>query len=120
MLLGFQACRPDWYQQQPQLEQLMVPMLVVVGDEDEPCVAPALYLKRVVPACGVALLPQCGHAPNAEEPDKFNSQLSDFLHQVAAGRWVELGQHQQDEFSKSMVGNKSKFLNPINSQGDKN
>ena len=81
-----------------------MPTLVVVGDEDDPCIAPALFLKSVIPACGVALFPQCGHAPNAEEPAKFNMQLAEFLSQVDGGRWVALEGHATDKFSASMVG----------------
>jgi len=103
-LRGFQGQRPDWYTLEAELQTLQVPTLVVVGDEDDPCIQPALFLKRHIPASGLAIFPQCGHAPNAEEPAKFNQALDDFFAQVQAGRWVPLEGHTQDKFSKSMVG----------------
>ena len=60
---------------------------MLVGDEDDPCLEPALYLKRTIPRSGVLMLPQTGHACNIEEPALFNQALSDFFAQVDAGRW---------------------------------
>ena len=44
---------------------------VLVGDEDEGCLEPALMLKRTIPAAGLAVLPRTGHT-NLEESDVFN------------------------------------------------
>jgi len=68
---------------------LRVPTLIMIGDEDEPCIEPAIFLKRTIPASGLSSFPQCGHAINLEEPDLFNRTVLDFLTTVEAGRWAE-------------------------------
>ncbi len=86
---GFQLRRPTIYALEDKLRQLRVPTLVFIGDEDEPCVEPAIYMKRHIPGAGLAVLPQSGHAINLEEPDLFNRTVLDFLTAVEAGRWAE-------------------------------
>jgi len=86
-LKGFQALRPTLYSRATELAQMKVPTLVIVGDEDDPCLEPALFLKRTIPRSGVLMLPQTGHACNLEEPDRFNHGIAEFLAQVEAGRW---------------------------------
>jgi pimeloyl-ACP methyl ester carboxylesterase len=79
--------RPSIYDLEDQLATLRVPTLIMNGDEDWPCVAPGLYLKRTIPSAGLLMLPNTGHAINLEEPAAFNAALTDFLAQVDAGRW---------------------------------
>ena len=64
-------------------------MLVLTGDEDEPCLIPNIYLKRTVPSAALQILPNTGHTINIEEPAAFNAAVSDFLAQVEAGRWPQ-------------------------------
>jgi pimeloyl-ACP methyl ester carboxylesterase len=64
-----------------------VPTLVITGDEDEPCLEPALFMKRSIPTAGLVVLPKSGHTINLEEPDAFNRAISDFLTAVEAGKW---------------------------------
>ena len=64
-------------------------MLVVIGDEDYPCVEPATFMKRTIPGAGLSVFPQSGHTINLEEPDLFNRTVSDFLTAVEGGRWGE-------------------------------
>jgi pimeloyl-ACP methyl ester carboxylesterase len=64
-----------------------MPVLVLVGDEDEGCLEPALMLKRAIPASGLAVLPRTGHTANLEEPDVFNRAVDGFLAAVARGAW---------------------------------
>lgn len=84
---GYQARRPCLYDLVEEIQAIDVPVLVMTGDEDEPCLEPSLLLKRSIPKAGLAVLPRSGHAINLEEPLLFNALLDDFLHQVAAGRW---------------------------------
>ncbi len=84
---GYQGRRPSLYTLTPQMAAIDVPVLVVSGDEDEPCLEPSLLIKRVVPKAGLAIVPKTGHAVNLEEPVVFNRLLDDFLHQVGQGRW---------------------------------
>ena len=86
-LRGFQGRRPSIYDREADLACLSVPLLVICGDEDDPCIEPSLFLKRVVPNCGLAVLPHTGHACNLEEPAAFNALVAEFLAQAEAGRW---------------------------------
>src|SRR5256885_2630293 len=49
------------------------------GDEDEPCLEPALFMKRKIPMAALVVLPKSGHAVNLEEPEAFNRAVLDFL-----------------------------------------
>ena len=42
-----------------------------------------------IPACGLAVLPKCGHTINLEEPELFNRLLADFLAAVESGHWTD-------------------------------
>jgi pimeloyl-ACP methyl ester carboxylesterase len=67
---------------------LRVPTLIVIGDEDEPCVDVAVHLKRRIPTAGLLVLPQSGHTVNLEEPAVFNAALLNFFRLVETGRWA--------------------------------
>ena len=71
-----------------ELKALSVPALIVVGDRDMPCLSPSLTLHSWIPNAGLAVLPDCGHTPNLEEPGIFNLLLSDFLASVDSGHWA--------------------------------
>lgn len=86
-LRGVQARRPSFYDMGEQLKAITVPTLVMVGDEDEPCLDASIHLKRMIPSAGLAVLPLTGHPLNIEEPDLYNNLLGDFLHQVDSGAW---------------------------------
>ncbi len=62
-------------------------LLAAIGDEDEPCLRPGLFLKERVRSAGLLVLPATGHAINLEEPAAFHRAVSDFLTLVEAGRW---------------------------------
>ncbi len=84
---GVQARRPAFYQLEAQIKALMLPVLIMVGDEDDHCLQPGLYLKKHLPAAGLAILPKTGHTLNLEEPQLFNQLLAEFFAQVEAGKW---------------------------------
>ena len=84
---GIQLKRPSVYALEAKLRELPMPVLVIIGDEDEPCVEQAVFLKRTIPNAGLSVLPQSGHTINLEEPDLFNRTVSDFLTDVEAGKW---------------------------------
>jgi pimeloyl-ACP methyl ester carboxylesterase len=84
---GVQAQRPSIYALEAQMQQLQVPTLIITGDEDEPCLEPALLMKRTIPTAGLVVLPKSGHTINLEEPDAFNRALEHFLIAVEAGKW---------------------------------
>jgi pimeloyl-ACP methyl ester carboxylesterase len=85
--LGVQRERPSLFALEEQVRALKVPMLVVTGDEDWPCLLPNIFLKRTCASAALLVLPNSGHAVNLEEPGLFNAALADFLAQVDAGRW---------------------------------
>lgn len=87
-LRGVQAGRPPLFAHEEQLKRLEVPTLILVGDEDEPCIEPGLFLKRTIKTSGLMFFPQSGHAINLEEPGLFNRAVSDFLKAVEAGKWA--------------------------------
>ena len=85
---GVQARRPSIYDLEAELKQMTVPTLVVVGDEDDHCLQPGIFLKRVIPASGLLVLPKTGHTLNIDEPALFNQFVSDFLATVEQKKWL--------------------------------
>ncbi|MGH6684798.1 MAG: alpha/beta fold hydrolase [Pseudolabrys sp.] len=84
---GFQGARPSLYDFEDGIRKLKTPALIVVGDEDERCIEPSLFLKAAIAASGLVMFPKTGHVVNLEEPDLFNQVVGDFLARVDAGRW---------------------------------
>jgi 3-oxoadipate enol-lactonase len=70
-----------------EIRKLAVPTFIVVGDEDDPCIEPSLYLKKRFAPSGLAVFPKTGHTCNLEEPALFNTTVADFIALVDAGRW---------------------------------
>ena len=87
-MLGVIRQRPTIFALEAQLHALDVPTLVIIGDEDEPCVDPAVFMKRHIPSAGLLVLPQSGHAVNLEEPALFNAAVLEFFRLAEADRWA--------------------------------
>ncbi|MFM9846082.1 MAG: alpha/beta fold hydrolase [Hyphomicrobiaceae bacterium] len=85
--LGVQRERPSVFDLEDKLAACRVPMLIVTGDEDWPCLVPNVFIKRTCRTAALLVIPNSGHAINIEEPAAFNRALADFLAQVDAGRW---------------------------------
>ena len=85
---GFQGARPSLYDFESGIRALKIPTLIVVGDEDDRCIEPSLFLKNTIAASGLVMFPKTGHLVNLEEPDLFNQVVGDFLSKVDAGRWL--------------------------------
>jgi pimeloyl-ACP methyl ester carboxylesterase len=83
-----QIMRESIYELGDRMARLTVPTLIVTGDEDDPCLEPALYMKRTIPTAGLLVIPRSGHTINLEEPDLFNRHVLDFVTAVDAGRWT--------------------------------
>jgi len=83
---GVQGRRPTLYVHEKRLAALRVPVLVVVGDEDEPCRKPSEFLERVLPDARLRVFPQTGHCVNLENPEEFNSLCLAFLDETAVAR----------------------------------
>ena len=84
---GILSRRPPVFELAHKLRALYVPTLVLTGDEDDPCINPALFMKENIPAAGLSVFPQSGHAINLEEPGLFNRTVMDFFVQVEASKW---------------------------------
>ena len=70
------------------LRALRAPTLIMVGDQDEPCVEPSMMMRAMIPHAGLVVFPACGHTPNIEEPGLFNLHVAEFLAAVERGRWA--------------------------------
>jgi pimeloyl-ACP methyl ester carboxylesterase len=84
---GYQSKRSSLFNHEEELRKVTVPMLVMVGDEDDPAIEASVFLKRVVPSAGLVVFPKTGHALNLEEPDLYHQQLLSFFQRVEGGRW---------------------------------
>ena len=84
---GVQMKRPSIFELEAGLTRLEVPTLIMTGDEDDPCLEPAVFMKKKIRSAGLVVIPKSGHAINLEEPEAFNRALLDFLTAVDAGRW---------------------------------
>ncbi len=84
---GVQMSRPSVYELEAAMERMTVPTLIVTGDEDEPCLEPAIFMKRTIRSSGLVVMPKAGHTVNLEDPETFNRAVLDFLTAVDAGRW---------------------------------
>jgi pimeloyl-ACP methyl ester carboxylesterase len=88
-LRGLQLRRPSIFSLDSKLDGLQVPTLLLIGDEDEPCIEPAVFMKRHIRRSGLFVFPQSGHTLNLEEPELFNRVVLDFLTMAEAGTWAE-------------------------------
>jgi pimeloyl-ACP methyl ester carboxylesterase len=79
---GYQMRRPTIYDLQAEMSRMTVPALIVTGDDDEPCIAPALFMKRMIPDSQLWVVPRTTHPVNLEEPDAFNRVVLDFITRV--------------------------------------
>jgi pimeloyl-ACP methyl ester carboxylesterase len=84
---GVQMRRPSLYDLEVELGAMQIPLLVVVGDEDDHSIQPGIFLKRTIPRSGLTMFPKSGHTLNLEEPALFNRMVAEFIAQVEAGRW---------------------------------
>jgi pimeloyl-ACP methyl ester carboxylesterase len=87
-IVGVQLNRPTLLTLENELDQMQLPVLLIVGDEDEPCIEVGVFLKRHVRGSGLAMVPQTGHTINLEEPALFNRLVEGFFHLVEAGKWA--------------------------------
>ena len=85
--LGVQRERPSLYDLVEEMRRLTVPTLILHGDEDWPCLKPGILMKQNIPSAALAVMPNCGHTINLEEPDEFNRLVGGFIAQVESGRW---------------------------------
>jgi len=85
---GIQMKRESLYTLESDLKNMTIPTLIIIGDEDYPCVNPAIFMKKNIPSSGLSVLPQSGHAINLEDPDLFNQAVQHFISSIENGAWV--------------------------------
>ncbi len=84
---GVQARRPSLFDLIEQMKTITAPTLIMTGDEDWPCLEPALLMKRTIPTAALVVMPNAGHTINLEDPTAFNQHIADFFHSVDVGAW---------------------------------
>jgi pimeloyl-ACP methyl ester carboxylesterase len=82
-----QASRASLYDLVAELKAITAPVLLLVGDEDEPCLDVNLWIKRLLPIAQLGILPAAGHAINLEDPALFNQLVETFIASVERGSW---------------------------------
>lgn len=83
---GVQMRRPSLYELVDGMKKITVPTLILTGDEDDPCLEPALLMKRNIATAGLVVLPRAGHTSNIEDPEAFNRALFEFFMLADQGR----------------------------------
>jgi pimeloyl-ACP methyl ester carboxylesterase len=61
------------------LTGIQVPTLIVVGDQDQPFLAPCEYMAKKIPGARLEVIRDAGHSSNLDQPEAFNRVLLDFL-----------------------------------------
>jgi pimeloyl-ACP methyl ester carboxylesterase len=83
-----QAKRPTLWDMAADLKQFSVPLLIIVGDEDESCLDGSVFLKRTAPSAALLVIPRAGHTITSEEPAAVNAALAELFAAAESGRWL--------------------------------
>ncbi len=83
---GVQERRPPIYVHRDRIAALEMPTLIILGEEDEPCVKPSRFLAETLPGARLEVVPKTGHAVNLEEPVLYNRLVLSFIEEVEARR----------------------------------
>jgi len=87
-MFNLQLKRPTLWEMEVELKRFSVPLLVIVGDEDDLCLDGSVFLKRTAPTAALLMIPRAGHTINSEEPAAVNAALADLFAAAEAGRWL--------------------------------
>lgn len=87
-MFNLQLKRPTLWELEERLKGFSVPLLVVVGDEDFPCLDGSLFLKRIVPSAALMVVPRSGHTITSEEPAIFNAALAELFSATEGSNWM--------------------------------
>ena len=87
-MLNLQLKRPTLWEMEAELKNFSVPLLVIVGDEDDLCLDGSVFLKRIAPTAALLVVPRAGHTINSEEPAAVNTALAELFSAAEAGRWL--------------------------------
>ncbi len=67
------------------LAGVRVPTLIIVGDQDQPFIAPCEYMAKKIPGARLEVIAGAGHSSNLDQPEAFNRVLRDFLDGLPVG-----------------------------------
>jgi pimeloyl-ACP methyl ester carboxylesterase len=81
---NYQGRRPSLYDFADAFARMRMPVLVVVGEEDSPCLETSRFLAATIPGAELQLFPEAGHTPNIEAPETFNHVLHQFIDRAEA------------------------------------
>ena len=84
---GVQGRRPSLWELADAMKAIETPVLILTGDEDDPCLEPSLLMKRAIATSALAVMPGAGHTINLEDPEEFNRLVFNFLAAVDVGSW---------------------------------
>jgi pimeloyl-ACP methyl ester carboxylesterase len=87
-MLNLQLKRPTLWEMEAELKRFSVPLLVIVGDEDDLCLDGSVFLKRTAPQAALLVIPRSGHTVTSEEPAAFNTGLAELFAAAESGRWM--------------------------------
>ncbi len=65
------------------LESLTMPVLVVVGEQDQGLLAPSRAMGAAIPGAQLVVVPDAGHSPQFEAPDAWWDAVRTFLGEVS-------------------------------------
>lgn len=68
------------------LPTIRVPTLIVVGDQDQPFLAPCEYMAKKIPGARLEVIRGARHSANLDQPEVFNRVLLDFLDALPRSR----------------------------------
>jgi pimeloyl-ACP methyl ester carboxylesterase len=87
-MLNLQLKRPTLWEMEAELTRFSVPLLVIVGDEDDLCLDGSVFLKRTAPPAALLVIPRSGHTVTSEDPAAFNAGLAELFAAAESGRWM--------------------------------
>ncbi len=67
------------------LAGVRVPTLIIVGDQDQPFIAPCEYMAKKIPGARLEVIAGAGHSSNLDQPEAFNRVPRDFLDGLPVG-----------------------------------
>jgi pimeloyl-ACP methyl ester carboxylesterase len=68
----------------PAMVSLRCPLLVIVGEQDEPFVVASHAMAEAIPGAELVTIPNAGHSPQFENPDAWIAAMTGFLSKLPA------------------------------------
>jgi pimeloyl-ACP methyl ester carboxylesterase len=65
------------------LDELTMPTLVIVGEQDKPFLKASHRMAETIPGARLAVIPEGGHSPQLEAPDAWWAALAGFLDELS-------------------------------------